>query len=185
VDTAFDEEYHSNTFTQIAASLRGHTDRVVISLVDDYRGAWKRMTSIDGLRPCTPEDPGVASLLRRMADYTASAGMEIVSCAEPYDLREFGIRPGKCIDDEFIQRVFGIRVPARKDTGQRPACGCVLSRDIGVYGTCRHGCIYCYAAGLPGLKVEPHDPASPSLVGRYEADLRQRPFAGERRLNGF
>lgn len=183
--SAFDEEYHSNTFTQIAASLRGHTDRVVISLVDDYRGAWKRMTSIDGLRPCTPEDPGVASLLRRMADYTASAGMEIVSCAEPYDLREFGIRPGKCIDDEFIQRVFGIRVPARKDTGQRPACGCVLSRDIGVYGTCRHGCIYCYAAGLPGLKVDPHDPASPSLVGRYEADLRQRPFAGERRLNGF
>ncbi|MGE5482852.1 MAG: hypothetical protein ACM3VX_08125 [Bacteroidota bacterium] len=50
------------------------------------------------------------------------------------------------------------------------------------------GDIMCRRArtGLPGLKVEPHDPASPSLVGRYEAaDLRQRPFAGERRLNGF
>ncbi|HHV54433.1 MAG TPA: DUF1848 domain-containing protein [Firmicutes bacterium] len=167
---AFDEGYHFNMFARISAALRGYTERAVISLVDDYRGAWKRMSTIEGLRPCTPESPGVASLLRRMSDCARAAGMEIVSCAEPYDLQDFGIRPGKCIDEELIQRVFGIRVSADKDTGQRQACGCILSRDIGVYGTCRHGCVYCYAAGLPGLKLEHHDPDSPSLVGRYEAN---------------
>jgi hypothetical protein len=71
--------------------------------------------------------------------------MEIQSCAETRDLSPFGVKAGKCIDDELISRLFGITVSAAKDPGQRKACRCVESRDIGSYDTCLFGCRYCYA----------------------------------------
>ena len=32
-----------------------------------------------------------------------------------------------------------------RDAGQRTACGCCISKDIGEYNTCPHQCEYCYA----------------------------------------
>jgi len=71
--------------------------------------------------------------------------MEIVSCAENLDLTKYNIRSGKCIDDDYIERIFGINVTHGKDPFQRKACGCVVSKDIGAYNTCLFGCQYCYA----------------------------------------
>ena len=41
--------------------------------------------------------------------------------------------------------LFGTHRPRLKDPGQREVCGCVFSKDIGMYNTCGHLCVYCYA----------------------------------------
>lgn len=82
--------------------------------------------------------------------------IHLATCAESIDLSIFGIEHNHCIDPELISRLapddtalrmwlFG----AAKDGGQRKACGCILSKDIGQYNTCTHGCLYCYATNTP------------------------------------
>jgi hypothetical protein len=94
--------------------------------------------------------------------------MEIQSCAEELDLAGAGIKHGKCIDDLWLGRIFNRSFPPAKDKGQRPACGCIRSVDIGAYNSCPHGCVYCYANSSQARvrnNRQQHDPESPLLIG--------------------
>jgi hypothetical protein len=165
--------FHEENFQQLAAALRGHTRRVVVSIVDMYRKIEKRMKTLAGtpaaVRPCDVAELG--PLMRRLAGLARESGMEIVSCAEEVDLQPFGILPGKCVDDGVLAEAFGIEVLGTKDPTQRKACGCVVSRDIGMYESCLFGCQYCYATkSFDQAKANfySHNPESPSLLGWHE-----------------
>ena len=116
----------------------------------------------------------LAEGLAKLRDDWASEGWNIrlATCAENIDLAAYGIEHNRCIDGELMERVFGNDkelvyylhtgklpepdlfgalpdIPAGKknlkDKGQRKVCGCMVSKDIGMYDTCQHFCVYCYA----------------------------------------
>jgi hypothetical protein len=166
--------FHCENFQRLAESLRNRTRRSVVSIVDMYRKAESRMSALVGtpaaVQPCGPAE--FETLMRDLSRHAQANEMDIVSCAEETDLRPFGIRPGKCVDDELIAEAFGLHVLAKKDPAQRQACGCVVSRDIGMYESCLYGCQYCYATksfDQARANFDSHDPESPSLLGWHEA----------------
>ena len=108
-----------------------------------------------------------------LQELNRSWGLTISACGEEKDFARFGIGAGGCISRDLILREFGndpvllhfleardpyippvpgvtSPVPRHlKDPGQRPSCGCVVSKDIGQYSTCPHLCAYCYANTTP------------------------------------
>jgi hypothetical protein len=167
--------FHHRTFEHIARALGGHTGRCVISLVDRYRKTEGRLRQLaaDGIDVMGCDEALLAELIPPLVQTAHDNGMEIVSCAEEIDLQPYGVRPGKCVDDEYIAQTFGIEVSGKKDPAQRAVCGCVVSKDIGMYDTCLFGCQYCYAtSSFERAKInhdQEHDPRSPSLLGWHEA----------------
>jgi len=168
--------YHAENYAQIAEALKGATQRSVVSLVDMYAKTRKRIAQLNQAGLEIREVPGAPSqpfddLMNDFVHAAQQNGLSIQSCAEEIDLSIYGIQPGKCIDDQYISATFGLQVDQRKDPSQRKACGCVVSKDIGMYDSCLFGCPYCYATSSferARSNHAQHDPASPSLLGWYD-----------------
>jgi hypothetical protein len=73
---------------------------------------------------------------------------------------------------EILERAMGIgmEVPRHKKS-PRESCHCLLGNDIGMYNTCGHGCVYCYAnynQEIVQKNSRQHHPDSPFLIGRQK-----------------
>lgn len=182
-------EEHKRRFERIASSLEGKTKRVVISFTDIYGKTQRNLDLLGGLeyKDILSSASELTEIIKFMSSVARHHGMEIQTCAENCDLREFGVAPGKCIDDDLIKSVFGLDVNHEKDPGQREACGCVKSVDIGQYNTCLHGCAYCYATVNQKMALanwEKHDPESPFLIGTplVDVDTEQNESSAQKNL---
>lgn len=169
-------EYHLEKIAALAWELASYTERLVISFLDFYdkvRRKLNRLTESKGVRFEDWLDSANSELLEQFAARVAALakenGIQTFTCCEALDLRQYGILPGSCIDGALLNEVFGLNKRWKKDPAQRKYCRCAVSVDMGVYDTCRAGCVYCYAAGGAGAvtkTVKQHFPDSPALIGR-------------------
>ncbi|MBP5511091.1 MAG: DUF1848 domain-containing protein [Kiritimatiellae bacterium] len=149
-----------------------YTSRLVFSFIDI--NAYKKVggnlkNGGVNAREFTPDE--MCAVAQRIGELVKGWGIAAATCGEIKDLDQYGIEHNRCIDDRLIAKCFhhdplllefiGARYvepdmfanPSsgwvldehRKDAGQRKACGCIMSKDIGEYNTCPHLCHYCYA----------------------------------------
>lgn len=157
---------------RLAEQLAPYTEKLVFSFLDMYKKTEKNLKRFDPLlhSPDAGEAlrlaEGIVNINKRLV-----TPLRLSTCAEKLDLSSLGIEHNACVDPALLLRLCPAsqelrsicekRVPTRqgsllppagscgsgaiKDRGQRSACGCAPSKDIGRYNTCMHLCAYCYA----------------------------------------
>ncbi|MBN1416561.1 MAG: DUF1848 domain-containing protein [Bacteroidales bacterium] len=141
---SLDTSYHIRAFETMTGKLMNHTQKCVISFLAPYR---KTVCKLKNFNIRQPEMKEIALLLESFTDIGKKCGIEIASCASDMPLKDYGVMPNRCIDNELISKLTGKTLAHRKDKSQRISCGCHESIDIGTYNTCRYECLYCYANG--------------------------------------
>ena len=155
----------------IGDRLCGYTEKLVFSFVDVseyHRVASNLKRENVKVREFTVDE--MLEFAEGLAELNKDWHFELCTCCEKIALEHFGIQHNKCVDDDLIVRLFPekdrlrkllgieilppdmfsetpqvIKTRRIKDKGQRQFCGCIVSKDIGEYNTCPHGCKYCYA----------------------------------------
>ena len=142
---------------KLADRLAPHTRKLVFSFADVERyPSVKRNLARGGVAAREFARAEMEEFARGLAEINRAHGLALATCAEEADLSAHGVAHNRCVDGELLARrwpedealleFLGSRA-ARKDKGQRPACGCIASKDVGRYRTCPHACVYCYANG--------------------------------------
>lgn len=180
VDVLLDRMVH------VANLLHGYTEKLVISFADI--GIYKKVQNNLAreqvrYREFTPEL--MTELVERLSVLNREWGLKIATCAEGIELNRFGIEHNRCIDDNLMIELFrddkalmdflgyesdlfaDPSQPYMKDKGQRKECGCIISKDIGMYDTCHHLCTYCYANTSRNTvknNLRKHNPEAETLI---------------------
>ncbi len=148
IDTLLDKIAH------IGNVLAGYTEKLVFSFADieSYKKVSRNLRQ-SGINYREWDEVSMRNFASRLSALNRNKWkFRLATCAERINLSEYDIEHNRCIDPELISRLApddailqNFLYEARTDTGQRKACGCILSKDVGAYNTCPHGCLYCYA----------------------------------------
>jgi hypothetical protein len=159
------EDFYVERFRDIAQSLAGATQRCYFSFALFYDKVERQLRRAR-IRFRDPPMEEKQALVRAMADIANEYGISLYACCE--DALVTGrVHKAHCVDGDLLADLVPERSLVFKFKPTRKQCGCVASRDIGMYDTCPHGCIYCYANQSHQVALErfrAHDPSGAMLV---------------------
>jgi Domain of unknown function (DUF1848) len=162
-----DADAHRRNFAVLAAALAGTVDEVVLSIVHPYKKTRRNLDRAAARHRFAWRDPPAdekRALLVEIAALAREQGIAASLCSQP-ELLAPSLGEASCVDAGRLADV-GQRPVAARLVGNRPGCRCALSRDIGAYDTCPHGCVYCYAVterDRAAANFRRHDPAAAIL----------------------
>ena len=150
----------------MASALRNQVSSCVISFLDLYEKTKRNFPAAQAVTEAEQK-----RLVARLAEIGAKYEIPIRTCCENVSLAQYGIDVTGCMTKAVLEAATGCHfaVPKGKRS-PRAQCDCLLGSDIGMYNTCPHGCVYCYAnydRRTVARNVAQHDPDSPFLIGNY------------------
>lgn len=169
INAKYTISYHEAMFRRLLEEIKDDISRVIISFIDFKKNTRKHEQEL-GVKPLSQKE--IETLAEVFSRVASSFAIPIQTCAEPYDLTQYGFRKGGCIDLETVYHLTGKTKGFRKNHN-RSNCGCVQTVDLGVYNTCPHFCRYCYANYDEEQVISnyyEHDPESSLLIGHLEED---------------
>jgi len=137
-----------NKFEEIISQISEiGIEEMIFSFATIYSKVDRRMRS-RGYIPINPSFEKKKEIILKLLDICGKYNVSLQACCQPDLLKISGIQQAHCIDANKIEKIVGESIKKEKDTGQREACGCYKSKDIGGYNgifKCKHNCSYCYA----------------------------------------
>lgn len=119
--------------------------RITTSYISLYGHVKKRLKAQAELDISLLQEQAIRNLVQTMAETAQRFGFQLYTCASELLEKVPSVEKGYCIDGQLLESLFGGKVSKAKDQGQREACGCTKSSDIGSYQMkCGHHCVYCY-----------------------------------------
>ena len=161
----YDMDFHRSAFRSLAETLNGCTERCCFSFLMIYDKLSDAVSS-GSLRPIGRREREEFCTFASAA--AGANGMRLTHCATGEDLSAFGAESCGCIDAGSMRR-WGIPY-SMPSVPVRSGCTCVRNYDIGMYDTCDHDCIYCYAntENRRRRSEKEYDPDGEMLFGGLE-----------------
>ncbi len=161
---------HIAQFEQMAKTLSGYTKQCVVSFIDLYEKTKRNFSGVRGVTASEQE-----RLIATFSEIAKENDLQIHLCCENAKLVCENVDADGCMSKAVLEQALGCRLDVPKKKMARDACACLLGADIGVYNTCGHGCLYCYAnydreTVVKNMKM--HRTDSPLLIGEVsEGDI--------------
>ncbi len=161
-------DYHIKSFAAMAEKLKGYTKQCVVSFIDLYEKTKRNFLAAKAVTVIEQEQ-----LIDAFSKIAGEYKMQIHLCCEDVSLIREHVDAEGCMTKGIFEKALHGTLKVPKMKSAREGCSCLLGADIGMYNTCGHGCLYCYANDnrkCVAENLKNHDSNSPFLIGHQREE---------------